>query len=62
MMMYDWHFEPDTADIAANNGYKPWIKRRRGLQDGKQGNLAWQALDEAARTNGDDYRDSCNGL
>lgn len=21
MMMYDWHFEPDTADIAANNGY-----------------------------------------
>ena len=19
--MYDWHFEPDTADIAASNGY-----------------------------------------
>ena len=19
--MYDWHFEPDAADIAANNGY-----------------------------------------
>lgn len=25
-MMYDWHFEPDAADIAANNGYDLGLK------------------------------------
>lgn len=36
MMMYDWHFEPDTADIAANNGYKEAARltRRKARQFG----------------------------
>lgn len=24
--MYDWHFKPDAADIAANNGYDLCVK------------------------------------
>jgi hypothetical protein len=24
--MYDWHFKPDAADIAANNGYDLGVK------------------------------------
>lgn len=24
--MYDWHFKPDAADIAANNGYDFGVK------------------------------------
>lgn len=24
--MYDWHFKPDAADIAANNGYDLSVK------------------------------------
>lgn len=49
--MYDWHFEPDAADIAASNGYE-W---RRSPQDRELSNLARKALDERMSQNWNHY-------
>lgn len=36
--MYDWHFKPDAADIAANNGYS------LGVVGGEAHKTAGQAI------------------